>query len=488
MAGPDLSKELNNKYPNNNIEPTKINDFVFSNNLESFNAFGSAYDLSHPTNYLPSQKPAKDKVISIDGKNSDIIPKSVHDSAPKRKETRKVLKNNDASDIENYTGPFLTYDIKYDQPSHEDKLILEEYMAKRHKKITNKEYVEQTEYMTRHEKNTEKSLMSISTDFYALDFRKSKPKRCSLPKSVICTLENSSKVSDAQNNGINKLVWLPKTGHMLLSCSADSKSRLYRAGEITKHVATYHGHSKSIKDAQFNQSGDQFITASYDTFCKLWDTETGKCINSYSKDKFPLCIKYYPEDESCFLVGQSDKKVLCYDIRDSSIQQIYASHLGEVKTVTFFDDNRRFVSTGTDNYLRLFEWGIPVETKQIKDPGLPCIISALLTNNGTTYLAQCMDNSIKCFDLSRGFRMQRKKTYRGHTVYGFSCEIGISPDDNYVISGDSSGNLFVWDLKVRKIDRKIKTGSTACLSVAWNPYHESLIAAGDTEGNISFIC
>lgn len=36
------------------------------------------------------------------------------------------------------------------------------------------------------------------------------------------------------------------------------------------------GHSKAIKDINFNNSGTQFLSASYDRQIKLWDTETGE--------------------------------------------------------------------------------------------------------------------------------------------------------------------------------------------------------------------
>jgi WD40 repeat protein len=36
------------------------------------------------------------------------------------------------------------------------------------------------------------------------------------------------------------------------------------------------GHSKAVRDICFNTSGTQFLSAAYDRYLKLWDTETGK--------------------------------------------------------------------------------------------------------------------------------------------------------------------------------------------------------------------
>jgi len=198
----------------------------------------------------------------------------------KSKPARKIIKNKNALDVGNYTGPFGKYEneVETAEPSLEDKAILDEYLAKMKKKGLRREKKEIADSFQRHESQTTESLLAINSDFYALDFKKQHPKRCDLPKESFSTLENNYKNSNASNRSINKLLWLPKSGHMLLACSADSVSRIYRVGAVTKHVGSYIGHTKSIKDAQFNTTGANFITASYDTSCKLWDTETGKSI------------------------------------------------------------------------------------------------------------------------------------------------------------------------------------------------------------------
>ena len=40
------------------------------------------------------------------------------------------------------------------------------------------------------------------------------------------------------------------------------------------------GHSKAVRDISFNNSGAQFLSAAYDRYVKLWDTETGgECLH-----------------------------------------------------------------------------------------------------------------------------------------------------------------------------------------------------------------
>ena len=98
-------------------------------------------------------------------------------------------------------------------------------------------------------------------------------------------------------------------------------------------------------------------------------------------------------------MGTSDKKIVTWDTRSNEIVQEYDRHMGKfcnfilsgasggfqtlgkiirnsvtliwlwisgaVNTITFCDENRRFVSTSDDKSLRVWEWDIPVDMKYI---------------------------------------------------------------------------------------------------------------------------
>lgn len=48
--------------------------------------------------------------------------------------------------------------------------------------------------------------------------------------------------------------------------------------------------------------------------------------------------------------------LLQWDVRSGEITQEYDRHLGAVNTITFVDENRRFVTTSDDKSLRVWEW------------------------------------------------------------------------------------------------------------------------------------
>ena len=48
----------------------------------------------------------------------------------------------------------------------------------------------------------------------------------------------------------------------------------------------------------------------YDRQIKLWDTETGQCIQRLSNGKIPYVVRFHPDNQNIFLAGMSDKKIV----------------------------------------------------------------------------------------------------------------------------------------------------------------------------------
>lgn len=100
-----------------------------------------------------------------------------------------------------------------------------------------------------------------------------------------------------------------------------SKMSYYRAQlwEVYKErrcVRTYYGHRQAVRDISFDNDGKRFLSAAYDRYVKLWDTETGACISRFTSRKIPYCAKFNPDPDKqhLFVAGTSDKKIICVSI------------------------------------------------------------------------------------------------------------------------------------------------------------------------------
>ncbi|KOB76981.1 Pre-mRNA-processing factor 17 [Operophtera brumata] len=132
------------------------------------------------------------------------------------------------------------------------------------------------------------------------------PDRCFLPKSHIHTWRGHTK-------GVAAARWFPQTAHLLLSAGMDCRVKIWEVYGDRRCIRTYFGHRQAVRDVNFNNSGKQFVSAAYDRYIKLWDTETGACLNRFTSRKVPYCAKFHPDEDKqhLFVCGTSDKKIIC---------------------------------------------------------------------------------------------------------------------------------------------------------------------------------
>lgn len=305
------------------------------------------------------------------------------------------------------------------------------------------------------------------------------PEKCYLPKKLIHTWSGHTR-------GVSAIRLFPKSGHLLLSTSMDCKVKLWEVYNRRRLIRTYHGHGKAVRDACFSNNGTEFLTAGYDRYIKLWDTETGECKGRFTNKKIPYCVKFNPDEDKqhLFVAGLADKKIVTWDTRSGEIVQEYDRHLGAVNTITFVDDNKRFVSTSDDKSLRVWEWDIPVDFKYIAEPGMHSMPSVTLSPNGKWLGCQSLDNQIMIFDVNGKFRIKQKKKFKGHMIAGYACQVGFSPDMSYVCSGDGDGRVFIWDWKTTRIYSKFRAHDRVCIGCIWLPHETSKIITCGWDGLI----
>ena len=282
------------------------------------------------------------------------------------------------------------------------------------------------------------------------------------------------------NKGVQRIRLFPKTGHLLLSAGLDGKCKIWSVGEPgqRKVLRTYEGHKAGVRDVQFNHDGSKFVSASFDRFLRLWDTESGKVLQTFGNKKVPYCVEFYPKDDNFFVVGTSDNKIITYDCTTGEITQEYNHHLAPVNAVAFVEEengNTKMISSSDDKKILVWEWDIGVPIKYISDPtmhSMPC----LAMHPAQQYLiGQSLDNNIFCFQVGRKLKLSKKKKFSGHQVAGYACQPCFSPDGRFLMSGDGKGRVFFWDWKMHKTLQKYKAHDNGpAISCVWHPVNPSM--------------
>uniref|UniRef100_A0A183BLG6 Pre-mRNA-processing factor 17 n=1 Tax=Globodera pallida TaxID=36090 RepID=A0A183BLG6_GLOPA len=476
-------KSVHQRAPKNTlagfVEPAHFNAFHFDRSLRSYDTLGYA---DNPT------AEASAKFVGDVGQAKEKGGESLFEALKTGGQKRKRVINYDASNVDGYTGPWARFDDEKTvaRPDAELQKEMDEIVRKRKLKSRAGRRAAIAELHLAEEST--KLHIKDDTDYLGRSFMEPPkytgtnlredfvPDRCYPPTKQAHTYSSHTKP-------VTAIRWFPRSAHMFISSSMDGKVKLWEVYGNRKLIRTYTGHKVPVKDIYLNNTGTELLSAAYDNYIKLWDTETGQV-----KTRFTIgghrayVIKFNPDDDkqNIFMAGMSNKKIIQWDTRTGEVEQEYDRHLGPVNSITFFDKNRRFVSTSDDKSLRIWEFGIPVDTKLIQHAGLHSIPSMTRAPNEKWIVGQSMDNRIVLFQIvDDKLRFARKKAFRGHNTAGYACSTDFSPEMNFLASGDADGKITIWDWRTHKIVSTWKAHDNVCISTLWHPHEKSrMISCG----------
>ncbi|KAI9088889.1 WD40-repeat-containing domain protein [Phlyctochytrium arcticum] len=486
VAGPQNPFATQTTAPNRNVltgymEKYTMSDYHFDNMSRTFDNFGYAYDPDSNGDVIVGD------LSKAAARNGATVFENVKGASGQEKRKRKSA--GDPASIENYAGPWAGFEGENVGepvgPTEEE--IAEAEANSTPANVSKNDDGEDpgTERSIFHGKEErdylDRTYMHIPNDL-DVDLRaESGTKDCYLPKTLIHTWTGHTR-------GVNSISLFPKSGHLFLSAGMDGKVKLWDVYHDRRCLRTFMGHSKAVKDTTFNNDGSKFLSASYDKWIKLWDTETGKCISRFTTKRIPHCVKFNPDfdKQHLFLTGCADKKIYQFDIRSGEVTQEYDQHLGAVNTITFVDENRRFVTTSDDKTLRAWEFDIPVVIKYVAEPSMHSMPAVSVHPNKKWLACQSLDNQIVVYGATDRFRMNRKKSFRGHLVAGYACKPSFSPDGRFVTSGDSEGRVWFWNWKTCRVLKKFKAHDKVVIGTEWHPHETSKLFTCSWDGTIKF--
>ena len=153
------------------------------------------------------------------------------------------------------------------KPSEEDQKYLDEYLAKMKRRAVKKtDEAPMEEKAQLHIKDPTdyqgRSFLHIPQDVGVNLKSEDAPTKCFIPKRQIHEWKG-------HNKSISCIKWFPKSAHLMLSGSMDNRVKLWEVYKNRRCIMTYNGHKQAVKDCDFNNSGDHFLSTSYDRYARI---------------------------------------------------------------------------------------------------------------------------------------------------------------------------------------------------------------------------
>jgi len=216
------------------------------------------------------------------------------------------------------------------------------------------------------------------------------------------------------------------------------------------------GHTGDIKSACISPDMKTIISASLDKTIKIWDIDSGKCLETLKEHSSGVTSLSISIDGTHLISGSWDHTLKEWDLQSRKCIQTLIGHSKEISSVCYSPDCNRVLSGSNDYTLILWDLqtGKPIHVYR----GHPYDISdAKYSYDGKWGLSGCCneyvmlwdaDTTMKLWDINSGLCY---RTFEGHTRSVTS--VLFMPDNKHALSGSRDGTVKKWN---------IDTGACVC--------------------------
>ncbi|XP_010502769.1 PREDICTED: denticleless protein homolog [Camelina sativa] len=278
----------------------------------------------------------------------------------------------------------------------------------------------------------------------------------------------------AHYNAVFDISWI-KGDSCLLTASGDQTIKVWDVEE-NKCTGVLIGHTGTVKSmCPHSTNSDLLVSGSRDGCFALWDL---RCKSSSYKEE--LCINSTDMVKGAHLSPLS-KRIRRRKAASSSITSVlYLKDEITIATAGAPDSALKFWDTRKLKvpFAQASPQSDPTNTKE---KGLHGIVSLSQDSSGTLLTASCKDNRIYLYNtlqLDKG----PVQSFSGCRIDSFFVRTMISPDGEYVLSGSSDGNAYIWQVNKPHADPTLLKGHDyEVTAVDWSPSEIGKVATASDD-------
>jgi RNA polymerase sigma factor (sigma-70 family) len=223
------------------------------------------------------------------------------------------------------------------------------------------------------------------------------------------------------------------------------------------------GHGRAVYSVALSADARRLITGSGDGTAILWETATGKRLQTFPGHAHWVFSVALSADGTKVVTGSHDKTAILWDTADGSVPQAFEGHSAEVSSVALSSDGQHVLTGSWDDTAIL--WNAATGKKLQTFRGHTGIVTSVaLSADGKKVVTGSTDKTAVLWDAATGEKLQ---TFRGHASFVFSVALSIA--GNQVVTGSEDRTAMLWEVSTGK-QRQIFRGHTADVhAVALSP-------------------
>ncbi|RMC12420.1 hypothetical protein DUI87_09935 [Hirundo rustica rustica] len=304
----------------------------------------------------------------------------------------------------------------------------------------------------------------------------------------------------------------PNLEHILAVANEEGFVRLYdtEAQTTSKLIfKEWQAHSNAVFDLAWVPGEHRIVTASGDQTAKVWDVRAGELLGICKGHQCSLKSVAFSRFEKDGFYRQVNQISGAHNVVDKQTLSKPKKKRQNLRglaplvdfqqsvTVVLLQDEHTLISAGAvDGVVKV--WDLrrnyaafrqdPLPVRSFCYPGTSTrklgYSSLVLDSTGTNLFANCTDDSIYMFNMT-SLRTTPVAVFSGHQNSTFYIKSSTSPDDQFLVSGSSDCNAYIWKVSEPSLPPRILLGhSQEVTSIAWCPSDFTKIATCSDDNTV----
>ncbi|CAF0739396.1 unnamed protein product [Adineta steineri] len=283
------------------------------------------------------------------------------------------------------------------------------------------------------------------------------------------------------NKDVTSLDWNP-SGTQLATGSYDGYARIWSSdGNL---VSTLGQHKGPIFALKWNKKGNYILSAGVDRTTIIWDASSGHCEQQFSFHTAPALDVDWQSDTT-FASCSTDQKIHVCRLNEAKPIKTFHGHQNEVNAIKWDPLGRLLASCSDDMTLKIWSMSkdTPVHNLQAHNKEIYTIKwsptgPGTMNPNATLLLASAsFDSTVRLWDVERGV-CQSTLVKHSEPVYSVS----FSPDGRLLATGSFDKTIYIWDIARAEIVHSYR-GTGGIFEVCWNS-RGTRVGASASDGTV----
>jgi len=230
------------------------------------------------------------------------------------------------------------------------------------------------------------------------------------------------------------------------------------------------GHIDKVYPAVFSPDGRFILTASRDHTAKLWETQSGKLLQTLEGHTDFVISAVFSTDGKYILTASDDNTAKLWEPQSGKLLQNLEGHTGFVIPAVFSTDGKYILTASDDNTAKLWE---PQSGKLLQTlEGHKSVTSAVFSPDGKYILTASWDNTAKLWETQSGTLLQ---TFEGHS--SFVSSAAFSPDGRYIVTASWDNTAKIWETQSGKLLQTLEGHTAGVTSAVFSPDRKYIVTA-----------